>query len=632
MPQRPRILMVPSARSTAFVAFVSIFAGCRRGAVVSKALPGTATSSLGDAQALDAQVPDGGMPRAQPSTPVRQVKSVWAALPSDSPSGVYPIVSGMCFSAAVQIVEGASIFMYGTREYVEGNGGNPTAAVVEHDGLSETPNEGLARIFGRGDDVITAGFFGLYPDRLFAVTDNTSQPFSNKGSVRFGSVNDLEWKTPLSSESKSGAAPGGFSYSDPVRFNNNYLFPKYVSLDRMDIGTGNHKHDAVTPDGEVLPKQNVPGGDIARLRGKSVAFEAKGEVLGLSLWDAPLLIRWSAKRKVDDIKLSTVGGVRLGPEDSNRRIVAGKTRAVLQVGKMLAYYTGDADEVTPLKLAPRLTKGFTWLLGKDDAVYVALQEGVLLREGTDGAITEVAIPAKAVVRSNQLRDFASRYEPELANLWLTVAGVDKDDDALFRRKGDDWQRVELPRPPFATAKSSRVSIDNVTFASADDVFITASQFENGWSWGSGERYRTVYRTKKSAEVMRCQDTRSSTGSGTGLWSWPTTYKTGEPCATPFVVVTRDPPTGPQANYPKVKQALAGYEAPEGTASLRMINFDARGQSNLGIVVANVETATVLAHLLGKKGDLHSEVVCARPEATRELDFDLKKGRFDVVKK
>jgi hypothetical protein len=632
MPQRLSTPTKPLAFSVAFVAFVSIFAGCRKRTVLSTASTGTAIGTLGDAQALDAQVPDAGVSRVQPSAPIRQVKSIWATVPAESPSGVYPIVSGMCINAAVQLVEGAAIFMYGTREYVEGSGGNPTAAVVEHDGLFETPNEGLARIFGRGDDVITAGFFGTYPDKLFAVTDNTSQPFSNKGSVRFGSVNDLEWKTPLTPENKSGIAPSGFSYSDPVRFNNNYLFPKYVSVDRMDVGTGNHKHDALTPEGEVLPKQNVPGGDIARLRGKSVALEAKGEVLGLSLWDAPLLIRWSSKRKVDDIKLNTIGGVVLSPSESPRKIVSGKSRVVLQVGNMLAYYTGEADEVAPLKLAPRLTKGFTWLVGKDDAVYVALQEGVLLRESTDGTVTEVPIPAKAVVRSNQLRDFASRYEPELANLWLTVEGVDENDDTLYRRKGDEWQKVELPRAPFATAKSSRVSIDSLTFASADDVYVSTSQFESGWSWGGRERYRTIYRTKRSAEVMRCQDTRSATGSGTGLWPWPTTHKEGEPCATPFVVVTRDPPTGPQANYPKVKQALAGYEEPSGASSLRMINFDARGQSNLGIVVANVETATALAHLLGKKGDLHSEVVCARPEATRELDFYLKKGSFDVVKK
>jgi hypothetical protein len=586
------------------------------GLLACKAIP---KGSVGDAAVASPAVTDAARPSANAadaSAPKPPRVGTWSSVPTGE-AMLYPLVDGMCIHGEVALVEGAAILHYGMRFSNEGRGGAVTAAVVTDEGVPVTNGNGLGLAFGDDDPIIIRGEFGgRYPDKLFVWVDH-SQSFHNEGEVRFGSASGMEWREVFSGKNPNYppvAGGGGYSYFAPLRYGDLQLFVVHDSVDGMDR---NFRYVAMTLDGEPVPKAKVPEADMA-MTFNAVVLQKNQEVLGLNVRDG-LLVRWSPKEKVKDLR------VKVSSEDDGR-IVGGQERVVFQTANTLFSYDGAA--VRPLTMAPKLGKSFSWIMGKDDVVFAATPDGTVRVEDRQGAVQEY--PPPAGVRRATLAG-PTNGTATLSSLWLVETDVRDEkkralDDRLFRRRTSGWEEQTFAPLPFAT-KASGPKRFSVRAVDEDDAYVSVVRDERGWGWRQPEPYRAIYRTKRPQEIVRCQDTRSM-GTGAGFWSWPPTAvgQAAESCRSPFVVVMRDGPKGPANKYPELARALAKQRDLGDTLSF--VNFDARGQSNVGLAAADVPQAEKLAAAIAKQTDLHPEVVCGEPDSvTRRFSFEVAKGVF-----
>jgi hypothetical protein len=583
----------------------ALTASCKR----KGALPaGEATK--GPTAALDAAADALAVAPKPTVKPKPETEPAWGSLPQGE-GPLYALVDGMCVNGALDTLDGATVFRYGTRDYNEGRGGAVTAAIVEDAGIPVTEGYGLGRVLGTSaTGVTTAKFIGTFPDRMMVVVSEADPAFGgNRGEVRFGSATSLDWKVALGAQGPSG--PGYFS--QPFRYGDLWVFAQLMSMG------SNERLVALDLEGNYVAKPKVPGPDIARdsKAGMLVVHPTTREVLAMHHSD-PLVIRWSPSKPVKDLKLPGKSAW-----ETERKIQASNRRVVIQLGGALFEYV-DGDEVKPIAALARFTSKDSWVLGSNDKLYVALASGTLLTEDGQGNVTEAAFPKGGIFAGYRVGDQA-----QAGQVWAIVRGQNEQSDELHRSREAGWERVPLPTPPFATPASKRLQIDDVVIVNKDDVFVLASHEEKGWSWKSSVRYQVVYRTKKPTEVLRCQDTRTETGAG--FWSWPRTLNSqaSDPaCKNVFVVLSKEPPDKLPTKYPQLTQALAKH--PELGATIKMVNFQERGQINLGVVATDLAQAEALAHLLGKKTSLQPEVVCGAPDATRTLSLDTTTGAVSVV--
>ena len=148
-----------------------------------------------------------------------------------------------------------------------------------------------------------------------------------------------------------------------------------------------------------------------------------------------------------------VGKQRCAPNDGNCLRPGG----YLEIDGDLFAYEGEA--LGPVKMAPRLVRGMTWAIGHDDALHVVLPSGVVLKESTDGTVTEETLPAAGILYG------LAKDAP-----WLLVPGKGaQGSDALYRKTSGHWEPVPIPAPPFGSELRGPLRVEDLIVSSSDDV-------------------------------------------------------------------------------------------------------------------------------------------------------------------
>jgi hypothetical protein len=602
-------VLLASAALTSLAACKSLAADDRRAAIRPPIAADSRNVSTGAPSARDAEA-------APPVILAPEAPLAWGTRPPRS-GVLFPVVDGMCIHGEIFALETDALFAYGSSHGAYSRGGATTIARVGDDGLEPQPNVGFGATFDFWG-VKTMG--GHYPDRLWAVVDVSSR-MVEASELRVGTTKAADWKVALESGTKPGDAGNAAVMGAPVRDfgqpiampDGSTLVPE-MSVVRDNVGAEkvSYAFRMLSPSGALVAKPRVPGADLAKLaftrsgsRGEGVAALANGEVIGTRVdGQAAKLIRWSPAQPVDDLPLkATSGSVTLR---------VGKTRAFVKVDNELFVYV--AGKVKPVKLAARLASGFNWTVGADDTLYVALPSKTLLVETTQGAVTEETMPVFGVL----LGAVTS------STVWLLSDNAHQ----LHRRTTSgfpaSWEPVTLPAPPFGNSLRGPVTIEAVQILGTDDVFVNTRRFEKGWGWAQPEPYRAIYRTRRPKQVLRCQDVRGE-GAGRGVYVWPPAAD--DACTTPFVVVMREETKEPAKTYPGIAANLRGKT--EYGDKLALVSFEGRGALNLGIPMTDVEKARKLATLLSRSLDIRADVVCGRPAAIRQLDYDVAKGTLAV---
>jgi hypothetical protein len=530
---------------------------------------------------------------------------------------LFPIVDGMCIHGEIFALETGALFAYGSSHGAYSRGGATTIARVGDDGLEPQPNVGFGATFDFWG-VKTIG--GHYPDRLWAVVDVSSR-MVEASELRVGTAKATDWKVALDSGTKPVDAGHAAGLGAPVRdFGQPILLPDGSTLvpemnvvqDSVGAEKASFAFRMLSAAGALVAKPKVPGADLAKIaftrsgsRGEGVAALANGEVIGARVdGEAAKLIRWSPAQPVDDLPLkSTKGSVTLR---------VGKNRAFVKIDNQLFVYA--SGKVEPVKLAPKLASGFSWTVGADDTLYVALPSKTLLVETTQGAVTEETMPVFGVL----LGAVTS------STVWLLSDNAHQLHRRTTSGSSASWEAVTLPAPPFGNSLRSPVTIEAVQIFATDDVFVNTRRFEKGWGWAQPEPYRATYRTKRPKQVLRCQDVRGE-GTGRGVYVWPPAAD--DACTTPFVVVMREETKKPAKTYPGIAANLRGKT--EYGDKLALVSFEGRGGLNLGIPMTDIEKARKLATHLSRSLDIRADVVCGRPDAIRQLDYDVAKGTLAV---
>lgn len=522
---------------------------------------------------------------------------------------LFPVVDGMCIHGEIFALENGPLFTYGSTRGAYSRGGATTTVRIADEGLEPQPNVGFGGSFGfAGLNAVG----GHYPDNLWAIVDVSSR-MVQASELHVGTAKADEWKTAIDSGAKFGDAGNAAVVGAPLRdfgrpltlADGSTLIPEQtVVRDNTGAQTESYGFRLLSPSGALVAKPRVPGADLAKIAmgarsgisTQGIVALANGEVLGVRTDPTPKLVRWSPAQAVDDLPLQ---GAKSGVT-----LRAGKNRAFVQLDTKLFVY--DGTKVEPAKVAPKLVSGFSWTVGANDTLYVALPNGMLLVETSQGAVTEEALPA-----SGKLQATAA-----CATLWL----VSDHDRQLHRRTASGWEPVALPAPPFGNSLRGPLTIESVQTLGADDVFVNTRRFEKGWGWAQPEPYRAIYRTKRPKQVLRCQDVRGES-TGRGVYAWPPAAE--DACTTPFVVVMREETKEPAKTYPGLAAKLRGKT--EYGDTLAFVSFEGRGSLNLGIPMTDTEKARKLATYLSKSLDIRADVVCGRPDATRQLDYDVAKG-------
>lgn len=553
---------------------------------------------------------------APPVTLAPEAPLAWGTRPPRD-GVLFPIVDGMCIHGEIFALENGALFAYGSSHGAYSRGGTTTVVRVGDDGLEPQANVGFGATF---DFWGVKSIGGHYPDRLWAVVDVSSR-MVEAAELRVGTAKATDWKVALYSGTKPGDAGNAAVRGAPARdLGQPILLPdgstlvpeRSVVQDDVGMEKASFAFRMLSPAGALVAKPKVPGADLAAIaftrpdgRGDGVAALANGEVVGARVdGEAAKLVRWSPTQPVSDLPLKvTKGSVTLR---------AGKNRAFVQVdGQLFVYASG---KVEPVKLAPKLASGFTWTVGADDSLYVALPSKTLLVETAQGTVTEEAMPVFGVL----LGAVTS------STVWLLSDHAHQ----LHRRTSSggsaSWEPVTLPAPPFGNTLRGPVTIEAVQIFGTDDVFVNTRRFEKGWGWAQPEPYRAIYRTKRPKQVLRCQDVRGE-GTGRGVYTWPP--DAGDACTTPFVVVVREEAKEPAKTYPGIAQKLRGKT--EYGTKLALVSFEGRGGLNLGIPMTDIELARKLATYLSRSLDIRADVVCGRPDAIRQLDYDVAKGTLEV---
>jgi hypothetical protein len=535
---------------------------------------------------------------------------------------LFPVVDGMCIHGEVFALEDGALFAYGSSHGAYSRGGAITTVRIADDGLTPQPSLGFGEAFGFAG-IKTIG--GHYPDRLWAIVDVSSR-MVEASQLHVGTAKAGDWKVVIDSGTTFGEPGTAATPNAPVHDlgrplamqDGSTLIPEMLMAhDANGAEQPSFAFRLLSPSGALVAKPKVPGPDLAKIAfqarpgvgGEGVVALASGEVLGLRRnGDSTKLVRWSPAQPVDDLTVK-------GGKTANA-LRAGKTRAFVQIDRALFVYEGTTLE--PVKLTSKLASGFVWAVGADDTLYVALPGKTLLVEtaGAHGTVTEEPMPAFGRIEANA----ASRA------LWL----VSDHARQLHRRSrtgpgtAGSWDPVLLPAPPFGNALRGPVEIEALQLLGADDVFVNTRRIEKGWGWSQPEPYRAIYRTKRPSQVLRCQDVRGE-GSGRGVHAWPPAAD--DACTTPFVVVMREETKEPARTYPGLAAKLRGKT--EYGDTLSFVSFEGRGALNLGIPMSDTEKARRLATYLSRSLDLRADVVCGRPEPTRQLAYDVVKGTLAV---
>ena len=296
----------------------------------------------------------------------------------------------------------------------------------------------------------------------------------------------------------------------------------------------------------------------------------------------------------------TVGYATLGSEaDTGNGTLFVRSKTEVYVATSLALSLFDGTKLTPL---PAPGKRTNRVLGaaKDGSLWFDA-DARLWRRLADGTYDDVSPPG---FTSGDPVEGLAQGAP-----WAISKHV------LYKHIAASWHKVELPRPPFSSIARRDLTPQSVTVRSPEDVFVVASYFEGQPGWKYGEDRRTLLRTRRPKETMRCD-------AGKGFESWPPPAT--ETCTTPFVLLSAVSAESPKDfDYPKTRALLAPKVAlvPDGTIA----EIRENGRTWNGVVPRTFADGRALAELYARAFPMTKpEVVCAQPTITRAIPIAPRK--------
>lgn len=578
------------------------FAACKSQGLPDEPRPDTSGGRPLVASARPSATP----PPASASARPPEAPLAWGTRPPTT-GALFPVVDGMCIHGAVLAIDDATFLAWGHGAGAFSRGTySATFARFTDSGLEtgDAVDKGLEPLWSGGEPRVT---FGRWPDGAVIVFDQ---------STRMGTYSNVvvheggEWRSLLSAGDARGAtydhriAPyrGGamalvLSYSDKLTVSSRAVAlskggaaPPTVALGRVDF-------DSV---------------------GAMAAWG--GEVFVVGFTEAGARVRWSEEGKVRE-------AVPAGIKSGDARFASSKGGLVLWDADAALRF--DKGTWTPTAIGKRAAEKRTPIaevhVAPGGDVWAILQGGALVVERKDGTLVERPLPEPASDGSG--RDKGAVYRAPGA----VLAGVEVDDawlvarsGALLHAKGEAFEKVEMPAPPFATA--GQYKAETLVVAAPGDVYVNAGYGEKGAGWRTPERYRGILRTRRPSETLRCNEPSygNNGGAGHGMSSFPPIAD--DACKTPFVILLKDgivQPVG-KGDYPTLRSVVKGRT--DLGQALELVEIEALGQKLLGAAVPTTAAGKALAEAVGKKIDARPEVVCGRPPAVkRTVRVDVATG-------
>lgn len=352
------------------------------------------------------------------------------------------------------------------------------------------------------------------------------------------------------------------------------------------------------------PLMNSGGKDGAMFSSAFAAFPT-GEVfvfMSLGEHQERLVARhWSPKSKLVEHDLSFLGTERTGTpvlEVSPDELYVAQGRKIGRWDGSKWRLLGTAKSAKSIE---RMVRG-----GPDD-VWLLLEGGSVER-ATAAGVTPVAIP-----------------EP-VASIDLVAGGAAWAvgvSGKVYRREGEQWKNVPLPRPVFSAAAAFKAK--HVLAVAPDDFVIIGMYWEKGPGWTEQELHTALLRTKPVKETLRCNEPDPENNNaqvGRGFQSWPP-MATAE-CKTPFVVLARR--SNAKKNHddwPRIRAGLKGH--PE-LGEVALVDFVSGDRTFVGTRASSYDAAKKIVALVAPRDRLRPEIVCGEPEAVRTLAIDLASGQ------
>lgn len=534
-----------------------------------------AVATTGVGATSDGGVTDGGVT-------MPESKSTWRSTPTEQ-NGFYAVLDGLCSKLGVGTLgkDGKDVVVHygGESMYTSERTGQASFIALRDKGLESIGDPGVAS---------PTGIAGRSLED-FWVADSTGSR-SSEGAVlhrRIGST----WKTYAKDQTNL-----------------------HAWLDGGIIGTGG----LATADGTLWvegsstrPPAAVSAGfgymfRIAAFPTGEVVVAGRPETEGTA--PAPAIARhWSRETGLKQHSLAMLGEgdwptiVETAPDE----LYAWVNRKVARFDGKSWRLLGTTASASPIRTAFRAAP---------DEVWVILENGAVERSGAKG--------------------FAAVTTPEPA---LTLSGVDKNapwmigtSGKLYKREGETWKNVPLPRPPFA-AKSIDpnatipLKLRTVLVGAADDVLVVGQYWEKGLGWKEQELHHVLFRTKAPTETLRCNEPDPENNNvhiGRGFQSWPPLATAA--CTTPFVVLARrsNALKVPPSDWPKLRAAVKGH--PE-LGDVSLVEFRSGDRTFVGAKAKDFEAGKAIATLATGKDRVRPEIVCGAPEALRTIDVDLATG-------
>ncbi len=522
---------------------------------------------------------DGGAPAVPSAATASAPTANMPALPDPPRWGKAPEASGELFSAldgtcrhlSVSVLENAAFVLYGDR----------SIARITDDAIDDSPELSKGLEDANGISHLT----GRWPDQAYVEFDNGGRCNYLAFAARF---DGKQWKPAF-------ALPEGIGVA--------HVEP----LGRGAIGLRQCVDCGGSREGSCVP--NVFMGDNAKappftgdgFTPDTFASSREGDVYatgivcpkkGSDVGCATQLRWWRPGAKVGYAVLGASAQFH-GAYDRTQVIVV-RSPGEVYVAEEGAFASFDGTKLTQLR-PPGKTGN--QLLGseKDGTLWLRADQRVW-RRGLDGTYADVTPPSFG---SDDRITGLEQGAP-----WAVTK------TALYKRLGESWQKVELPRPPFSsTASKAYLSPTSVTVRAPDDVFVIATYHEGQPGWKEVERRTTLLRTKRPRETVRC-------GLGSGLLSWPP--PADETCATPFVMLAEVSAMSPKDfDYPKTRALLAPKAALVADGAIAEIREN--GKIWNGVVPRSLADGRAIAALYAKTFPTsRPEVVCAAPNVTRRI--------------
>ncbi len=578
--------MIPSALRRSLVLLVVLPASCvPKSAAVSSSqtaspsgtvaplLPPPDAAATGSAGAADAAVP---------AQHVTLGSEGWRTTPAED-HGFYPVVDGLC-SELEAVRVGKDVIVY------YGGGGNPMYAdqgglrlgAASFIALRETGLESI----GAPAIASPMGVAGASADD-FWIADSTGSRSSEGATIHRRSGG--KWKaygrdqTNLHAWLDGGVIGSlgfataygdlwveGSSTKPPAAMTQNMWFPSLAAFPSGDVlVVGGLNADGNGPGGPLIARHWAPGGKVRQLALEKllppVGDETRADVYEV----AP-----------DEVYVSRAGVVARWDGKDFRRL--GKISKGARVERL---HRAASDDL--------------WVT----------TAGGALEHLTAAGSTPATIP----------EPFASIDGFQFGSAWAVGRS-----GKLYRRDGETWNEVPLPKPVFTSGGTLKAK--RVRALAKDDLVFIGKYWEKGPFWRDQELHTVLFRTRPTHETLRCNEPdpeNNNTHLGQGFQSWPPMATAA--CKTPFAVLARrsNAAKGTKPDdWPRLRAALKSHTE---LGDVALVDFVSGDRTFVGVKAKDLDSAKKLVELVAKRERLRPEIVCGDPAAVRTLPLDLATG-------